>query len=211
MYVDGFNLYYAISDLKEPFLKWVDLWKLGNVIIPSRSEELVRVVFCSAYTGAHGKQVRHERYVKALEVVGVTPLMGHYVGEPLACHSCEHEWVKSTEKQTDVNVALSLYDDAYQDVFDHAYLVTADSDQAATARMFKNRFPEKRLTAVCPPGRGHSQHILEHATAKITLTKDHLEKAVLPGLVTAPGKAAVLRPPEYDPPGWWVHPDQRPP
>jgi len=105
---------------------------------------------------------------------------------------------------------LHVFDDAHRDVFDHAYLVTADSDQAATARMFSERFQAKKLTAVCPPGRPHSQHILRYATAKITLTKEHLERAVFPGLVTGAGAVAVLRPPEYAPPDWWVHPDQRP-
>src|SRR5829696_5166464 len=62
---------------------------------------------------------------------------------------------------------LHVFDDAHRDVFDHAYLVTADSDQAATARMFSERFQAKKLTAVCPPGRAHSQHILRYATAKI--------------------------------------------
>ena len=30
---------------QEPFLKWLDLWKLGQIIIPNRTEELVKVVF----------------------------------------------------------------------------------------------------------------------------------------------------------------------
>lgn len=210
MYVDGFNLYYAILELDQPYLKWLNLRRLGESIIPSRSEQLDKILFCSAYTGKFDKKVRHENYISALKTTGVSVVLGHYTKEPVDCASCGHVWQKNTEKQTDVNVALSLFDDAYQDVFDHAYLVTADSDQAATARLFKARFPQKRLTAVCPPNRHHSQHILSYADAKISLTSDHLDKAVFPGLVTAEGQSAVIRPPEYAPPVGWVHPDDRP-
>ena len=29
-YVDGFNLYHAIDDLRKPHLKWVNLWALAE-------------------------------------------------------------------------------------------------------------------------------------------------------------------------------------
>ncbi len=32
-YIDGFNLYHATDDLKEPALKWVDLWKLSETLM----------------------------------------------------------------------------------------------------------------------------------------------------------------------------------
>jgi len=210
VYVDAFNLYYAIVEIGKPHYKWLKLWKLSENIIPSKDEDLVKVAFCSAYTGDTGQRSRHEKYVKALEALGVECVMGHYVREPTDCRNCGRTWNKSTEKETDINVALSIYDDAHQGVFDHAYLISADSDQAATARMFESRFPNKRLVAVSPPGRPHSQHILKYAHSKISLNEDHLDRAVLPGVVTAPSGAIVLRPIEYAPPDGWVPFDQRP-
>lgn len=210
LYVDGFNLYYAIKDLQKPHYKWLNLWRLGQKIIRSRDEFISRVVFCSAFVGDKDKLARHRAYVRALQLVGVTPIMGHYVREPMNCHNCGHSWGKSTEKETDINLALAVYDDAQQGVCDHAYLVTADSDQAATARMLKLRFPSTILTTVSPPGRPHSQHILRYADAKIALNEGHLDRAVFPGFVTAAGEASVVRPREYDPPPGWVHPDDRP-
>jgi len=84
-------------------------------------------------------------------------------------------------------------------MFDHCYLVTADSDQAATARLLKSNFPQKRLTTVVITGRHHSKAILPHADAKITINVTHLERSLFPKLIT--GANAVLRPSEYDPPG----------
>ena len=42
-YVDGFNLYHPINDLGKPYLKWLDLWALGEHLIPGRSEGVVKV------------------------------------------------------------------------------------------------------------------------------------------------------------------------
>ena len=211
-YVDGFNLYHAVADLGEPFLKWCNLWRLAETLIPSQSEELVKVTFCTAfYPGSERKRWRHGEYNKALENSGVTIISGHYVHEPKDCRECGAEWQKPTEKETDINVALSLYADAKNDVYDKAYLVTADSDQAATAKFFRSSFPEKALATVAPTGRNFSVHITPYANGgRISLNREHLERAVMPQIVMADGRPAARRPHEYAPPQWWVHPDQRP-
>ncbi|MBL8904150.1 MAG: NYN domain-containing protein [Rhizobiales bacterium] len=213
LYVDGFNLYHSINDLDKEYLKWCNLWRLGENIIPKVTEELKIVTYCSAYhtKGDFGKLVRHQRYVKALETVGVNCVLGHFVKEDMDCRHCDGQWEKPTEKETDINVALSLYDDALHDRFDHAYLLTADSDQAATARMYRAKFQgAKKLTTVSPPGRNFSKDILRYADGKIALDENHIDLAAFSHLVSAAGKPSVLRPEEYIPPAGWVHPDQRP-
>jgi hypothetical protein len=209
-YVDGFNVYHSIAELKKPYLKWLNHWRLAELVAEA-GDEIVKVTFCTAYHPDFRKKVRHERYVKALENTAVTVLRGHYVHEDWDCRECGHEWKKPTEKQGDINVALAIFDDAYQDLFDHAYLVTADSDQAATAKLFKARFPNKRLYSVAPPGRSHSQHILAQTQHRKTITEDMLDLAVFVSVVPGVnGSAAVIRPFEYAPPEGWVHPNDRP-
>ncbi|MFN0262410.1 NYN domain-containing protein [Tepidamorphus sp. 3E244] len=212
-YVDGFNLYHGISELNEDFLKWCNLWKLADLLIPSKSETLVKVVYCSAYyPGDSQKWWRHNEYKKALELSGVTTVWGHYVHEPMNCKGCNRRWEKPTEKQGDINVALHLFNDAVNGVFDKCYLVSADSDQAATAKMMKNAFPDKPLVSVAPPNRDFSNNVLEYASGKIALNLDHIEKSLLPPIVLdgSGQKPAARRPNEYTPPDWWVHPDDRP-
>lgn len=208
-YVDGFNLYHAIADLNEPFLKWCNLWKLAETVVPSKSEEIVKVTFCTAYyPGDERKKWRHQQYIQALTNVNVSVVMGHYVREDWKCRDCGFDWQKPTEKETDINLALSLYEDAVNDVYDKAYLVTADSDQAATANFFKKAFPKKSLVTVSPPGRKFSSHISNIADERLALNKDHLDTSVFPTIVL--GERAARRPNEYEPPAWWVHPDKRP-
>lgn len=210
LYVDGFNLYHSIKDLNEPFLKWCNLWALGELIIPKNSQVLVRVVFCTAYyPGDQKKRWRHDQYRNALEVAGVECVFGHYIMEPKQCGNCGDTWEKPSEKETDINVALTLMNDAWQDKYDVAYLLTADSDQAATARAFSEAFPQRKLITVAPPDRNFSASIVKYAHGKIALTKDHLERCLFPPLVFKDGKMG-RRPKEYEPPAGWVRPQDRP-
>lgn len=211
LYVDGFNLYHAVVELGEPFLKWCNLRTLGELIIPRTSETLVKVVFCSAYyPGDERKRWRHEQFLNALRVADVTCVMGHYVREPKQCKSCGANWEQPTEKETDINVALNLFIDGFGDVYDKAYLLTSDSDQAASAKLFRTTFPNRTLVTVCPPGRKPSIDISKHAHQKITLNKDHIERSLFGPMVFKEGMPAGRRPREYDPPAGWVPFDQRP-
>jgi hypothetical protein len=104
-YVDGFNVYHSIAELKKPYLKWLNHWRLAELVAEA-GDEIVKVTFCTAYHPDFRKKVRHERYVKALENTAVTVLRGHYVHEDWDCRECGHEWKKPTEKQGDINVVV---------------------------------------------------------------------------------------------------------
>lgn len=198
-YVDGFNAYHSIDDLQKPYLKWLDWSSVANLLIPKRSEAIVKVAVCTAIkTTDVGKQLRHRAYLKALEGTGVVCLKGHFSKEERTCHSCGSKWWAPVEKQGDVNLAITVIDDAHNDVFDHCYLVTADSDQAATAKMLKARFPGKKLTTVVVTGRQHSKEILGHADAKLVVNENHMQQCLFPALIR--GSEAIIRPPEYKPP-----------
>ncbi len=207
LYIDGFNLYHAINDLGEPHLKWLNLQKLGNTLLPSNSETLVKVAYCTAfYPNDERKTFRHNEYLTALRHVGVEDVYGHYIFEPANCHQCGNEWAKPTEKETDINVALHLICDAWKDRFDKAYLVTADSDHGATARIFHQNFADKELITVAPPGRDFSRSILKYASGKQQITKEMLERCLFPAIVYKPNERAARRPREYDPPEGWIAP-----
>lgn len=212
LYIDGFNLYHAISDLEKPYLKWLNLWRLGEMLSKGHAKSLDRAVFCTAYFKSnHSKNVRHRAYVEALGNVGVQTKLGHITDEPMGCRcGCGHKWDAPREKETDINIALAMLDDAYQNLFDVAFLVTADTDQAATLRMMRARFPEKKLISVVPPGRFPSKHLLDLSDAKINLTADHIDLCAFSAMVAAPGRRTIARPFEYAPPQGWVHPDDRP-
>lgn len=203
MYVDGFNLYHPIHEMGEPYLKWASLWALGKLICRPHGAKLVRVVFCTAVPDDNaGKRDRHNTFNAAQRACGVTVVKGHHVVDP--------ETQKRSEKQSDINVALNLILDGVDDVYDMAILVSADSDQAATARVFGERFPDKRLLAVAPPGRRVPDKVMPYAFASFTLTKSHIDECVMRENVTGLTGRQIPRPTEYAPDATWLHPDDRP-
>jgi hypothetical protein len=199
LYVDGFNLYHSILGLEREWLKWLDLWRLAQVIAP-RSQVVRKVVWATAFRpGVRHKLVRHQLYHDALEARGVTCLQGHFVIYPDGCNACGHTWQVAEEKQSDVNLALAVLDDAHENRFDVCYLLTGDGDHAATARFLKEKFPQKRLVSVAPPGRRHNGAILKWADAQVSLEFSHLANSLLPAVIEGPD-GAILRPATYDPP-----------
>lgn len=201
-YFDGFNLYHAIDRLGFPHLKWVDLRSLAKHITPRHTTRLEKVTYFSAFAThlVPEKLQRHRAYVRALEARGVSCVMGRFKRHPVKCLKCGNTWQKPEEKETDVNIAVHLLDEAYQDLFDHAYLVTADSDLVAGVRLFKQRFPDKKLTSVAPPGRPHSKEILAVADGHIALNQEHIGRCLLPDSISdSNGTVIAVRPSQYNP------------
>ncbi len=201
-FIDGFNLYHAIARLKQPHLKWVDLWGLSRRYVRPASQRLEAVYYFSAY--AHwlpDPKRRHEAFVLAQEAHGVTPVMGKFKCKDRWCPLCRRTSQGHEEKETDVNIALYLLDGAYRDTYDHALLISRDSDLVPALRMLLTRFPAKGVTVVAPPLAGHSTEMISCATAKTKIRAKHLEQCLLPREVSdATGTIVAVRPPEYDPP-----------
>lgn len=138
----------------------------------------------------------------ALEVVDVHAELGHYIHEPWECKECGNEWQKRTEKASDVNLALHLVNDARLGLFDRV-LGDRGLRSGGDGKKFRACFPEKKFVTVSPPGRNIAHHIFGHSDGKVSLPKEHIERALFPSIVFAEGKRAGRRPREYDtPPGW---------
>lgn len=199
LYVDGFNIYHPIRELRLNHLKWLDLWNLGELICQDRQHQLVGVTYCTAYEKASiDKKSRHKTYIEALTVRGVKTILGHYVeAESKPCDHCGGKSLHSNEKQTDINLALSVFNDARNDLFDWAYLLSADSDQAATARFLKECFPDKKLVTVVPPSKPVSDKVMNYADGKRKLNKEDIEKCRLPNYIQRPDGTILRCPTEY--------------
>lgn len=214
LYVDGFNLYHPIVQMDEPHLKWACLWTLGEVLCEKGKQKLERVVFCTAVPKIDRDPAKHDRHVRfnsAQKCRGVSVVLGHYVPEPIEENGVPTGQMKWTEKQTDINVSLELLFDGIDDVYDVAFLLSADTDQVATARMFEKRLAPlgKTLIGVAPPGRKVPSGYSQYGIKGVSLTKYQVERCVMPEQIVGPDKV-VQRPIEYAPPEGWVHPNERP-
>lgn len=202
VYIDGFNLYYPVRDMNENHLKWCNFKSLSGLLCEENGHDLVKVVFCTAIQKHNSEAAARHKLLNAAQLaVGTEILEGHYVWDD--------DRDKHTEKQSDINVALSLVLDGIDDVYDWAYLVSADSDQAATARFFRERLPEKSLAIVAPPNRTPPSKAKPYADLSFTILKSQIENSLFPQYVPN-GERFVVRPMAYDPPAHWLPPKDRP-
>ena len=198
VYVDGFNLYHAIDGLRQPHLKWVNLHALGQELL-RKNETLVVVKYFSAYaTWKPAQYARHRQYTKALEHAGVSVNMSKFKKKDRTCLRCNIKWTEHEEKETDVKVAISLVADAYEDAFDRAIVVSADSDLAPPISLVRSKFPQKEVTVAAPPGR---ISVSRDLSPSIEVTKGRIARALLHASANAPdGTMFYTRPVEYPPP-----------
>lgn len=181
-YVDGFNLYHSIKDLQNDKLKWLSLNSLANSLIPKRDEEVVFIKYFSALAHKRGMDSvkRHEAYMAALKSEGVSCILGRFKGQPRRCRACGSSWNHPEEKETDVNIAIHMVADAFEDQFDICYLISADTDLVPPLKLIKAKLPSKVLVAVSPPNRPHGQHIRNIADRALKLNAAQLGRCRLP-------------------------------
>lgn len=100
------------------------------------------------------KVKRQSTYIDAIQTLTDTSLFfGKYQTNPYMCRKCGFLHDTPQEKMTDVNIAVELLKDAFQDAFDAAILISADSDLIAPIAAVNKLFPKKRVIVACPPGR----------------------------------------------------------
>jgi uncharacterized LabA/DUF88 family protein len=198
-FIDGFNLYHALKKLNRPHLLWTDFWRLSEAQVEKRSHSLSATLYFSAFANwLPEERARHKEYVAALEWAGVTPIMGHFKKKDRRCPSCHHRWQGHEEKETDVNIALHLLNEAYQDTFDKALVISRDSDLKPAIAMVRRLFPHKHVVAVAPPHLGHSADLINVASSKKKITIAQIEKCLLPAIVEdEKGQLIATRPEKY--------------
>lgn len=62
------------------------------------------------------------------------------------------KYATQEEKKTDVNIAVNLLEDAYQDKFDTAILISWDNDISPAVESVKKAFPNKKVKVILPIG-----------------------------------------------------------
>jgi uncharacterized LabA/DUF88 family protein len=189
-FVDGFNLYHALERF-EPAVpvpdpdryqkyKWLCLTSLLNRFISPKSEKLVGVEYFTAYPNwdnSDAKRFRHQTYVSAQRQMGVHVTLGEFKSDMITCKICRHPFRRYVEKQTDINIAVSLI--SFADRYDKAILLTADSDQVPTINLLRGLYPEKKFAILPPIGRG-AKDLIKACHEHFKMTEEHLVACQLP-------------------------------
>ena len=90
--------------------------------------------------------------------------------------------LRTEEKGSDVNLAVHLLNDAWQDEYDCAVVVSNDSDLAEAMRLVREQ-REKFLDLMTPGNRYPSQDLTEYANFHRSIRRNLLERSQLPNLI----------------------------
>lgn len=198
VYVDGFNLYHALDDLKDDSLKWLCLRRLAESMISER-EELSSVKYFSAYaTWIPDAYLRHRTYVQALQAEGVKFIQGKFKKKYVKCKVCRAQYHTHEEKETDVNIGIHLIRDTFEDRFDRALVISADTDMRSAIEMARNIAGSKSIDVVSPPGRMQRSKSLKPL---FQITKGKIRNARLEEVYNIGGGKSVTMPAKYRLPG----------
>jgi len=195
-YVDGFNLYFGMKQAGYKRYYWLDVAALArNLLRPG--QRLLATHYFSARIRDNGRnaadQKRQNDYLEALALQGVQCQFGHYLEKPRQCRTCRAIWMDYEEKMTDVNLAIQLMTDAFENAFDMALVISGDSDLTTPIRRVRERFPAKRVIVAFPPKR-HSKALIQHAQGYVAISEYKLRASQLPERLTKPDGYVLARP-----------------
>jgi uncharacterized LabA/DUF88 family protein len=200
--IDGFNFFHSLLE-KAPGSKhdnshyrWIDYTKLAKCFITTK-DSIERIVYCTAYPiWSDQKRTKHELFVNVQKKLNVDILLGQFRKKRKKCRHCNKSIDTHEEKQTDVNVAVSLFQMAMEDVFDTALLITGDSDICPAIRAVRKNFPNKSVEVVIPINR-QAEELKSITNKHHKIKEQHLLRSLLPVEIDL-GRGVVARCPT----GW---------
>ncbi|MBI5120363.1 MAG: NYN domain-containing protein [Rhodospirillales bacterium] len=189
VYVDGFNLYYRA--LKGTTCKWIDLPALFKAVLHPQ-HQILAVKYFTARVNATpadpSKPQRQDVYLRALQAyraeveIHFGHFLSHTVKAPLANPGSGPKYaeiIKTEEKGSDVNLAVHLLNDAWQDKYDCAIVVSNDSDIAESMRLVKAHC-QKRVGLLTPGSSHPSRQLLAHSDFSRHIRISALQSSQLP-------------------------------
>jgi uncharacterized LabA/DUF88 family protein len=196
-YIDGFNLYYGLKSKGWRRYYWLDPRQLGTQLLRP-GQELAATKYFTARIAADPrdpeKHRRQQLFIEAIETLPETRIFyGHYLQKPQSCFACGAKWMSHEEKMTDVNVAVELLSDAFDNTFDTAIVISADSDLAPPISLIRSRFPEKRIIVACPPHR-RSQRLESVAHGYFSIGRKTIQDSQFTDSVTKANGFVLTRP-----------------
>lgn len=193
-YIDGFNLYYGIKSKGWRRYYWLNLQGLVlGLLKPNQTLQKINY-FTTIVNTPRDKNRRQAAFLDALSTIpDLCMYYGHYLSDMVVCHRCGHTHATYHEKMTDVNMAVEMLCDAYQDKYDVALLISADSDLVPPIRAIQSLFPLKRIIVVFPPAR-HSGALQAVADATLHITANLLSRSQFPDQVVTAEGVIIQRP-----------------
>ncbi|WP_028924413.1 NYN domain-containing protein [Pseudonocardia acaciae] len=197
VYVDGFNLYYGLKAGYGRRYLWLDLQSLSTRLLRPGQRLQKLTYFTARVRNDPAGERRQSDYLDALTSHRplVTLVNGRFQEKPRSCRGCAATWTAYEEKETDVNIAVTLLEDAVADRCDMALLISADSDLCPAIAAMKRIDPARRVIVAFPPRR-HSADLKRLVDGYLHIGADKIRRSQLPNEVRG-GTGAVLHRPKH--------------
>jgi len=189
-FIDGFNLYHALDYLdtgsdhtRYRKYKWLNLKRLASMFVFGKDTLEDVFYFTTLATWDAGKTARHRLYIRALESEGIKVVYGEFKRKTKHCNACKANFLSFEEKQTDVNIALQLFQLAIQERYDKGIIISGDTDLIPAIKAVHASFPAKQIGVVIPIGRA-SEDLKNQADFHFKMREHHLIKSLLPNPFT---------------------------
>lgn len=197
VYIDGLNLYYGLKSKGWRRYYWLDVQRLSeNLLRPPQRLQFVRYFTAKLlpkYTPA-ARVDRQDAYLQALASLPKVDIQyGFHSAKTITCRHCGAVSRTYEEKMTDVNIAVALLEDARDDLYDAAILISADSDLTRPIEIARQKYADKRVIAVFPPDR-ISRDLRAVANESFTLGRKRIAQSQLPDPVAKPDGYPVHKP-----------------
>ncbi|MBU0503368.1 MAG: NYN domain-containing protein [Candidatus Omnitrophota bacterium] len=193
-FADGFNIYHSLDALPSYYkYKWLNLAKLAKTFIASSSEITSIFYFTTYITWDQRKLARHQIYVRALQSEGVQPVFGEFRRVDRVCKVCHRQYQTFEEKQTDVNIAIKLFETAVTDLWDTAIIISGDSDLIPALKAVKATFPTKKVGIIIPIAR-RAEELKQAADFHMKIKEKHLMSCQFEDMVIIDKNTKLTRP-----------------
>jgi uncharacterized LabA/DUF88 family protein len=206
-YIDGFNFYFGLKRIikNKPDWKkfyWLDIVKFCGEFLET-DEELGLVTYFTARPNSKDKTKRQNILMNcnlSLNPKHFKIVYGRYAKKELICLAnggCHYRYDALEEKETDVNLAIQMIDDAYQKSCNKMVLISGDTDFVPPLKMIKNSHKNIETMILFPPG-NYSAHLSQicRYNKQLEKFKPKWNRAKLDDIVKSNGK-------EYTIPAEW--------
>jgi len=197
VYIDGFNLYFGLREKGWRRFFWLNVFKLAENLIKEGQELCTVKYFTSRVRKPPEKSKRQTLFLEALESTKKIQIFyGHYLINSIECRNCGNIFPKPNEKMTDVNIAVEMLTDAFEDRYDTALLISADSDLSGPIKKIKKLFPRKKVVIAFPPAR-FSFSLQKLAHASFTIGRKKLKESQFPDKIKKDDGYVLSRPAKW--------------
>ena len=200
LYADGLNLCYGLREAGFQRYYWLDLWRLATTLL-RRDQTLIAVRYFTAKFAPDprdpDRHARQDAYLKALDTLpDLSIRYGYHLPKTRDCPRCGALISTYEEKMTDVNIAVALLNDAQDNLFDTAIVISADSDLSGPISAVRSRYANKPIIVAFPPKRA-SKELRRVASGSFHIGRDRLRRSQLPDPVVKPDGYTIAKPPRW--------------